>query len=122
MSGCTSSCRCSASRGDYELPVSYTGDVAYHREKWSIFTEASRGFQGNNFLAGLEYRLGPVELRGRADIRKGSGIRQAGQESTSRAALAWTPRSSARAPSSRNTHSGWPSPFASTRGIPMSEV
>ena len=42
----------------FVLPVSYTGDVAYHREKWSVFTEYSRGFQGNNFLTGLEYRLG----------------------------------------------------------------
>jgi hypothetical protein len=48
----------------YELPVSYTVDVAYHREKWSLFTEGSRGLDGDHVLAGLEYRLGAVELRG----------------------------------------------------------
>ena len=29
-----------------ELPVTYTGDVAYHREKWSVLTEYSHGFMG----------------------------------------------------------------------------
>jgi len=48
----------------YELPVSYTVDVAYHRETWSLFTEGSRGLDGDHVLAGLEYRLGAVELRG----------------------------------------------------------
>ena len=47
-----------------ELPVTYTSDIAYHREKWSVFTEYSHGFMGKQFLAGLEYRLGLVELRG----------------------------------------------------------
>ena len=47
-----------------ELPVTYTGDIAYHREKWSVLTEYSHGFMGKQFRAGLEYRLGPVELRG----------------------------------------------------------
>ncbi len=56
----------------FALPVNYTGDVAYHREKWSVFTEYSRGFQGNNFLSGLEYRLGAVELRGAGRISQGS--------------------------------------------------
>ena len=55
----------------FEVPVTYTGDVAYHREKWSVFTEASHGFQGNNFLTGLEYRLGAVELRGGARYSQG---------------------------------------------------
>jgi hypothetical protein len=54
-----------------ELPVSYTGDVSYHREKWSLYTEYSRGFQGNNFRTGLEYRLGGVELRGAGRISQG---------------------------------------------------
>ncbi len=56
----------------FVLPVTYTGDVAYHREKWSLFTEYSRGFQGNNFLTGLEYRLGAVELRGAGRISQGN--------------------------------------------------
>ena len=54
------------------LPVTYTGDVAYHREKWSVFSEYSRGFQGNNFLTGLEYRLGKVELRGAGRVSQGN--------------------------------------------------
>jgi hypothetical protein len=56
----------------FELPVTYTGDVAYHREKWSLYTEYSYGFQGNNFLSGLEYRLGGVELRGAGRISQGN--------------------------------------------------
>ena len=47
-----------------ELPVTYTTNLSYHREKWSVLTEFAHGFQGNQFRAGLEYRLGPVELRG----------------------------------------------------------
>jgi hypothetical protein len=47
-----------------ELPVTYTSDVAYHREKWSLLSEFSHGFMGNQFRTGLEYRLGGVELRG----------------------------------------------------------
>jgi len=54
-----------------ELPVTYTGDIAYHREKWSLYNEYSRGFQGNNFSSGLEYRLGAVELRGAARMSQG---------------------------------------------------
>ena len=41
-----------------ELPVTYTGDLSYHRDEWSAYTEYSRGLEGNNFRAGLEYRLG----------------------------------------------------------------
>ena len=55
-----------------ELPVTYTGDVSYHREKWSLYTEYSRGFEGNNFRSGLEYRLGGVELRGAGRISQGN--------------------------------------------------
>ena len=54
-----------------ELPVTYTGDVAYHREKWSLYNEYSRGFQGHNFRSALEYRLGAVELRGAARMSQG---------------------------------------------------
>jgi hypothetical protein len=54
-----------------ELPVTYTGDVAYHREKWSLYNEYSRGFQGHNFRSALEYRLGKVEVRGAARMSQG---------------------------------------------------
>jgi len=57
---------------EIELPVTYTGDVAYHREKWSLYNEYSRGFQGHNFSSGLEYRFGAVELRGAARMSQGS--------------------------------------------------
>jgi hypothetical protein len=47
-----------------ELPVTYTGDLAYHREKWSAYSEYSDGLGGANFRAGLEYRFGWLEARG----------------------------------------------------------
>ena len=47
-----------------ELPVTYTGDLAYHRDSWSAYTEYSNGLGGVNFRAGLEKRLGFIELRG----------------------------------------------------------
>ena len=47
-----------------ELPVTYTGDLSYHRDAWSAYTEYSTGLGGSNFRAGLEYRLGAIELRG----------------------------------------------------------
>jgi len=47
-----------------ELPVNYTTSVAYHADQWLAVGEYSRGFQGNTLRTGLEYRLGPVELRG----------------------------------------------------------
>jgi hypothetical protein len=55
-----------------ELPVTYTGDVSYHRDQWSLYTEYSRGFEGNTFRTGLEYRLAGVELRGAGRISQGS--------------------------------------------------
>jgi len=61
-----------------ELPVTYTGDVAYHREKWSVLSEFSHGFMGNQFRAGLEYRLGAVELRGAGRHYDGSWYPSAG--------------------------------------------
>ena len=47
-----------------ELPVTYTGDLSYHRDAWSAYTEYSNGLGATNFRLGLEYRLGVVELRG----------------------------------------------------------
>ena len=77
MSGCP---RRRTSR--LELPVAYTGDVAYHREKWSVLTEVSHGYMANQFRAGLEYRLGAVELRGGGRYTMAAGIRQPGLAST----------------------------------------
>ncbi len=47
-----------------ELPVDYTGSGAYHTANWSVVTEASHGFQGNNFRGGIERRFGRIEFRG----------------------------------------------------------
>jgi hypothetical protein len=55
----------------FELPVTFTSDVAYHREAWSVLTEYSHGYQGHNFRSGLEYRLGKVELRGGGRYNQG---------------------------------------------------
>ena len=32
-----------------ELPVTYTTNVSYHREQWSVLTEFAHGFQGNQY-------------------------------------------------------------------------
>ena len=56
----------------FELPTTFTSDVAYHREKWSLLSEYSHGYQGHNFRSGLEYRLGKVELRGGGRINQGA--------------------------------------------------
>jgi len=47
-----------------ELPVTYSGDLSYHRDSWSAYSEYSKGLGDANFRLGLEYRLGAVELRG----------------------------------------------------------
>ena len=52
------------SKARVELPVTYTGDLSYHRDSWSAYTEYSNGLGATNFRLGLEYRLGTVELRG----------------------------------------------------------
>jgi len=61
-----------------ELPVTYTGDLSYHRDAWSAYTEYSNGLGGDNFRAGLEYRLGWVELRGAGRYSQGSWYPSAG--------------------------------------------
>jgi hypothetical protein len=61
-----------------ELPVTYTADVAYHQDKWSLYNEYSRGFQGHNFRSALEYRLGAVELRGAARMSQGDWFASGG--------------------------------------------
>ena len=61
-----------------ELPVTYTGDISYHRDKWSVYTEYSSGLGGDNFRTGLEYRLGGIELRGAGRFSQGSWYPSAG--------------------------------------------
>src|SRR5262245_12243005 len=61
-----------------ELPVTYTGDLSYHRDAWSAYTEYSNGLGGDNFRLGLEYRLGKVELRGAGRYSQGSWYPSAG--------------------------------------------
>ena len=73
-----SSCPSPTRTRRFELPVTYTGDVAYHREKWSVFTEYSHGFRATISAAGLEYRLGTVELRGAGRYSQGSWYPSAG--------------------------------------------
>jgi hypothetical protein len=61
-----------------ELPVSYTGDLSYHREKWSAYTEYSDGLGGDNFRLGMEYRFGVIELRGAGRHSQGNWYPSAG--------------------------------------------
>jgi len=61
-----------------ELPVTYTGDLSYHRDDWSVYSEYSNGLGGDNFRLGLEYRFDKVELRGAARHSDGSWYPSAG--------------------------------------------
>jgi hypothetical protein len=61
-----------------ELPVTYTGDLSYHRDAWSAYTEYSNGLGGTNFRVGLEYRLGVIELRGAGRHSQGKWYPSAG--------------------------------------------
>jgi hypothetical protein len=61
-----------------ELPVTYTGDVSYHRDTWSAYTEYSNGLGGDNFRASMEYRFDRVELRGGGRYSQGSWYPSAG--------------------------------------------
>ena len=61
-----------------EMPVTYTSDVAYHREKWSVLSEFSHGYMANQFRTGLEYRLDKVELRGAGRYYDGKWYPSAG--------------------------------------------
>ena len=47
-----------------ELPVNYRGNVGYNADAWSAVAQVGKGFGGNSFHGGYEYRLGTVELRG----------------------------------------------------------
>jgi hypothetical protein len=61
-----------------ELPLTYSGDLSYHWDAWSAYTEYSKGLGGANFRTGLEYRLGTVELRGAGRYSQGSWYPSAG--------------------------------------------
>jgi hypothetical protein len=62
----------------FSLPVSYTADLSYHREKWSVLTEYSRGLQGQSVLTGYEYRRGTTELRTGVRLSQGRWYPSAG--------------------------------------------
>jgi len=47
-----------------ELPVEYSGNVAYHTPMWTALADVAQGFQGTTFHAGFEERLKVIELRG----------------------------------------------------------
>ena len=54
--------------GDAEvtLPVDYRGNVGYRADKWSAVTEAGKGYGGNSFHSGYEYRFDSFAVRGGA--------------------------------------------------------
>ena len=49
-----------------KLPVNYRGNVGYNADLWSAIAEVGKGFGGNSFHGGYEYRLNSLELRGGA--------------------------------------------------------
>jgi len=49
-----------------ELPVDYRGNVAYYADAWSAAVEVGHGYGGESFHAGLERRVGRMEVRGGA--------------------------------------------------------
>lgn len=53
-------------RGDtrVELPIDYRGNVAYTADVWTAVVEAGKGYGGNSFHGGYEYRVGSIALRG----------------------------------------------------------
>lgn len=46
-----------------KLPVTYSGNAAYHHERWSVVGDLARGFQGTSAHAGFEQRFERVDLR-----------------------------------------------------------
>lgn len=52
--------------GDVEvtLPVDYRGNVGYRAEKWSAVGEAGKGYAGESFHGGYEYRFTALAVRG----------------------------------------------------------
>ena len=61
-----------------ELPVTYTGDIAYHRDSWSVYSEYSNGLGDTNSRVGVEYRFPAIELRGGIRYSQGSWYPSAG--------------------------------------------
>jgi len=61
-----------------EMPVTYTGDLSYHREAWSAYSEYSNGLGGTNFRLGVEYRFGALEVRGAGRYSNGRWFPSAG--------------------------------------------
>lgn len=47
-----------------ELPVSYSGNLGYHADRWSALGDLTRGFNGTSTHLGYEYRFSTIELRG----------------------------------------------------------
>lgn len=47
-----------------ELPVDYRGNVGYRADRWSALAEAGKGYGGNSFHGGYEYRFTTFALRG----------------------------------------------------------
>lgn len=47
-----------------ELPVDYSGNIAYHTSLWTALADVGHGFQGTTFHSGIEARLSVFELRG----------------------------------------------------------
>ena len=47
-----------------ELPVRYTGAIAYHWKSWSAMTDLAYGFENFSFHGGFEYRLSRIAFRG----------------------------------------------------------
>lgn len=45
------------------LPVRYSGNIAYHEERWSVMTDLQQGFDDFTFHVGSEYRLNRLALR-----------------------------------------------------------
>jgi len=46
------------------LPVAYRGNVGYRADRWSAVAEAGKGYAGNSFHGGYEYRFTALALRG----------------------------------------------------------
>jgi hypothetical protein len=47
-----------------KLPVDYVTHVAYDVGDWTVASDFTHGFRGNNFHGGVERRFGPIALRG----------------------------------------------------------
>jgi hypothetical protein len=48
---------------EVRLPVIYTGNAAYHHDRWSVIGDVARGFQGTSMHAGFEQRFERMDVR-----------------------------------------------------------